>query len=127
MLSWADEVLKALTYLPTRQEPIVHRDVKPANIKLTSEGEIFLLDFGLAKGYAGEMTLPGTSQRSSSVHGYTAAYAPLEQLNNSDTNEQSDIYSLGATLYHLLTGRVPVTITSKDRCAFYLRSVSHYL
>lgn len=113
VLSWADEVLKALTYLHTRQEPIVHRDVKPANIKLTSEGEIFLLDFGLAKGYAGEMTLPGTSQRSSSVHGYTAAYAPLEQLNNSGTNEQSDIYSLGATLYHLLTGRVPVTSSQR--------------
>lgn len=112
VLSWADEVLKALAYLHTRSEPIVHRDIKPANIKLTSEGEIFLLDFGLAKGYAGEMTLPG-SNRSSSVHGYTAAYAPLEQLNNSGTNEQSDIYSLGATLYHLLTEHIPVTSSQR--------------
>jgi serine/threonine protein kinase/WD40 repeat protein len=113
VLFWADEILKALIYLHTRDEAILHRDIKPANIKLTTEGEIFLLDFGLAKGYAGEMAVPEISQRSSSVHGYTAAYAPLEQLTKSGTNEQSDIYSLGATLYHLLTGKVPVTAAQR--------------
>jgi formylglycine-generating enzyme required for sulfatase activity/serine/threonine protein kinase len=110
VLTWADEILKALIYLHTRPQVILHRDIKPANIKLTHEGDIFLLDFGLAKGYAGEMAVPEeTSQRSSSIQGFTAAYAPLEQLTKAGTNEQSDIYSLGATLYHLLTGRVPAT------------------
>ena len=109
VLFLADEVLKALEYLHNRPEVIIHRDIKPANIKLTNEGEIFLLDFGLAKGYAGAMPMPGSSQRSSSVHGFTAAYSSLEQLNNSGTSEQSDLYSLGATLYHLVTGRMPVS------------------
>lgn len=113
VLRWADELLKGLEYLHTRREVIIHRDIKPANIKLTNEGEIFLLDFGLAKGYAGSMDIPETNQRSSSVHGYTAAYAPLEQLNNSVTNQQSDIYSLGATLFHLLTGRIPVKASDR--------------
>jgi serine/threonine protein kinase/tetratricopeptide (TPR) repeat protein len=113
VLHWADELLKGLEYLHTRREVIIHRDIKPANIKLTNEGEIFLLDFGLAKGYAGSMDIPETNQRSSSVHGYTAAYASLEQLNNSGTNQQSDIYSLGATLYHLLTGRMPVRASDR--------------
>ncbi len=113
VLAWAEELLKALEYLHTRSEVILHRDIKPGNIKLTHEGEIFLLDFGLAKGYAGEMLVPESSQRSSSIHGYTAAYAPLEQFNNSGTNEQSDIYALGATLYHLLTGRAPVNAAQR--------------
>ena len=106
----ADKLLSALHYLHTRSEPIIHRDIKPANIKRTSEGEIYLLDFGLAKGSAGQMSTmePGESFFSS-VYGYTAAYAPLEQLTNSGTNAQSDLYGLGATLYHLLTGQTPLS------------------
>lgn len=113
VLLWADEVLKALEYLHSRPDPIIHRDIKPANIKLADEGEIFLLDFGLAKGAAGSMPVPDTGQRSSSIHAYTAAYAPLEQLNDSGTNGQSDLYSLGATLYHLLTGQVPIRASER--------------
>jgi serine/threonine protein kinase len=106
----ADKLLGALHYLHTRSEPIIHRDIKPANIKRSSEGEIYLLDFGLAKGSAGQMSTmePGESFFSS-VYGYTAAYAPLEQLTNAGTNAQSDLYGLGATLYHLLTGQAPLS------------------
>jgi eukaryotic-like serine/threonine-protein kinase len=110
LLPEADKLLSALHYLHSRSEPIIHRDIKPANIKRTSEGEIYLLDFGLAKGSAGQMATvePGESFYSS-VYGYTAAYAPLEQLTNAGTNAQSDLYGLGATLYHLFTGHAPLS------------------
>ncbi len=105
VLAWADEILKLLDYLHTRQPPIVHRDIKPANLKVTSEGEIFLLDFGLAKGAAGQMA---TVRTDGSVHGYTPLYAPLEQIHGQGTDPRTDIYSLGATLYDLLAGQPPV-------------------
>jgi serine/threonine protein kinase/peroxiredoxin len=105
VLAWADELLKLLDYLHTREPAIVHRDIKPANLKITREGEIFLLDFGLAKGAAGQMA---TVRSSGSVHGYTPLYAPLEQIHGQGTDSRSDIYSLGATLYDLLTGQPPV-------------------
>jgi serine/threonine protein kinase len=106
LLPWTDKLLDGLAYLHRQREPIIHRDIKPANIKLTNDGEIYLLDFGLAKGAPGQET--------SSVHGYTAAYAPLEQLNNSGTSAQSDLYSLGATLYHLLTGEPPISASKRE-------------
>lgn len=105
VLAWADDLLKLLDYLHTREPPIVHRDIKPANLKITSEGEIFLLDFGLAKGAAGQMA---TVRTGGSVHGYTPLYAPLEQIHGQGTDPRTDIYSLGATLYDLLTGQPPV-------------------
>jgi serine/threonine protein kinase/thiol-disulfide isomerase/thioredoxin len=105
VLVWADKLLQLLDYLHTREPPIVHRDIKPANLKITSEGEIFLLDFGLAKGAAGQMT---TVRTDGSVHGYTPLYAPLEQIHGRGTDPRTDIYSLGATLYDLLAGQPPV-------------------
>lgn len=101
-----EELLVVLGYLHTREPPIIHRDIKPANIKWIEENdEVYLLDFGLAKGGLGT---PLTKSTTSSVTGLTPAYAPLEQLNKSGTNAQSDLYSLGATFYHLLTGRPPI-------------------
>jgi len=75
-----------------------------------SEGEIFLLDFGLAKGAAGQMA---TVRTGGSVHGYTPLYAPLEQIHGQGTDPRTDIYSLGATLYDLLTGQPPVAAPAR--------------
>src|SRR5262249_27061624 len=107
VLSWTDKLLDALSYLHTQREPIIHRDIKPANIKVTTDGKVYLLDFGLAKS--------GAAKDTSSVLGFTAAYAPLEQLNHSRTSPQSDIYSLGATIYHLLTGELPLLASERNR------------
>ena len=104
VLRWADVVLNALEFLHTRTPPVLHRDIKPGNLKLTKEGELFLLDFGLAKGAAGQMTMLNTNR---SVVGYTPVYSSLEQINGTGTDQRSDVYSLGATLYHLMTGVAP--------------------
>ena len=104
VLTWADQLLDALDYLHTQDPQIVHRDIKPQNLKLTSRGQIILLDFGLAKGQAGEISRVTTS---ASIYGYTPNYAPLEQIQGLGTDSRSDLYSLGATLYHLLTNVKP--------------------
>ncbi|HEX9927822.1 MAG TPA: serine/threonine-protein kinase [Pyrinomonadaceae bacterium] len=104
VLLWADQLLDALDYLHTQKFPVVHRDIKPQNLKLTRRNQIILLDFGLAKGNVSEASRPS---RASSVFGYSPAYAPLEQIQGAGTDSRSDLYSLGATLYHLLTGATP--------------------
>jgi hypothetical protein len=104
VLHWADVLLDALEYLHGHSPPIVHRDIKPQNMKLTDRGEIILLDFGLAKGVAAQATRPGTT---SSIFGYTPHYAPLEQIQGTGTDPRSDLYALAATLYHLLTAAPP--------------------
>jgi formylglycine-generating enzyme required for sulfatase activity len=104
-LGWADTLLNVLEYLHGQKPPILHRDIKPSNLKLTKQGEIFLLDFGLAKGSLGQMPTLASSQ---SVRGYTPVYASLEQIHGHGTDPRSDLYSFGATLYHLLTGVAPI-------------------
>jgi serine/threonine protein kinase len=93
-------ICEALNYLHSRTPPIIHRDIKPANLKLTPEGHIVLVDFGLAKFYEqGEMTSTG-------AQGITAGYSPPEQYGQG-TDTRSDIYALGAMLYTLLTDHIP--------------------
>ncbi len=102
VLRWADQLLDALEYLHSQNPPIIHRDIKPQNLKLTPRGEVILLDFGLAKGIVTHQ-----SQVSQSIRGYTPNYASLEQIRGTGTDARSDIYSIGATIYHLLTGEMP--------------------
>ena len=114
VLRWADELLKVLDYLHKQDPPILHRDIKPANLKLTKQGEIFLLDFGLAKGTVGQMPTLVTSR---SVHGYTPVYASIEQILGQGTDPRSDLYSVGATLYHLLTALPPTDAPARFRAS----------
>jgi len=104
VLTWGDQLLDALDYLHTQDPQIIHRDIKPQNLKLTGQGQIILLDFGLAKGQAGGLSLVTTS---ASIFGYTPNYAPLEQIQGMGTDARSDIYALSATLYHLMTSVKP--------------------
>ncbi|MDW8212323.1 MAG: protein kinase [Roseiflexaceae bacterium] len=76
---------------------IIHRDISPKNIKLTPDGRYVLLDFGIAKRIT----------EGSSVRAFSYDYAPLEQIKRQGTTPQSDLFSLGVTAYHLLTGRLP--------------------
>src|SRR2546425_111823 len=107
---WADQLCDALDYLHTQDPQIIHRDIKPQNLKLTSRGQIVLLDFGLAKGSVGPLTAVTTS---ASIFGYTPNYAPLEQIQGKGTDPRSDIYALGATLYHLITNVKPPDALSR--------------
>jgi Tol biopolymer transport system component len=96
---WAKQIGDALTYLHSQDPPIIHRDIKPANLKITPEGLIILVDFGIAKANVGDTTV--------GARGYTPGYAPPEQYSNAVTGPYSDQYALAATLYAMLTGGPP--------------------
>ena len=104
VLRWADQLLDALQYLHEHDPQIIHRDIKPRNLKLTPRGEVVLLDFGLSKSTPLESRVAGTSVR---VLGYTPHYAPFEQIQGQGTDPRSDLFALAATLYHLLTAKLP--------------------
>jgi serine/threonine-protein kinase len=105
VLNWAGQLADALAYLHSQNPPIVHRDIKPSNLKLTPNGLLKLVDFGLVKILASdEVTVTILQGRG------TALYTPLEQYggDTGHTDVRSDVYSFGATLYHLLTNHSPV-------------------
>ena len=91
----------ALHYLHTRKPPILHRDLKPGNVKITPEGHIFLVDFGLAK------VVQGTQATTTGARAMTPGYSPPEQYGTARTDPRTDVYSLGATLYAALSGIIP--------------------
>jgi serine/threonine protein kinase len=103
VVTWAIKVLAALEYLHSHRPAIIHRDIKPHNIKVTAAGDVFLIDFGVAKGASTQQAATGHR----SVFVYTPAYAPLEQIQGMEIDPRSDMFSLGATMYHLLRGSAP--------------------
>jgi len=105
VLGWARQLCDALEYLHSQTPPVLHRDIKPSNLKLTPRGQLKLVDFGLVK-----LLLPDDTRTVTVVQGRgTVQYTPLEQYggDTGHTDGRADIYSLGATLYHLLTGKQP--------------------
>lgn len=100
VIEWAKQLCDALGYLHSQKPPIIYRDMKPANIMLKPEGNLKVIDFGIAREYK-ETNLSDTT-----VMG-TNGYAPPEQHGSRQTDARSDIYALGMTIHHLLTGADP--------------------
>lgn len=99
VVQWGIQLCDVLWYLHNQNPPIIYRDLKPANVMLTPEGRLKLVDFGIAR-----WLYPARARDTSQLG--TDGYAPLEQY-TARSEPRSDIYALGASLYHLLTGRVP--------------------
>jgi len=97
VMEWINQVMDALTYC--HEQGVIHRDVKPANMIVTPTGKVYLVDFGVAKPDPEGKTLIGS---------FTSGYSSPEQIGKGRTDARSDIYSLGATMYKLLTVREPV-------------------
>lgn len=109
VLAWAEQLLNALAYC--HSQGVIHRDVKPQNVIIRPDGQAVLVDFGLVK-----LWDPNDPRTKTSMRGMgTPEYAPPEQYDTDigHTDAQSDLYSLGATMYHALTGQAPPTATQR--------------
>ncbi|MED3561207.1 protein kinase domain-containing protein [Bacillus xiapuensis] len=114
VIDWAKQLAEVLEYLHTRKpHPIIYRDMKPDNIMLTPEGKIKLIDFGIAREFKAEST-------TDTINLGTKSYAAPEQLSGKQTDARTDIYSLGVTLYHLVTGK------SINEPPFELKPIRHW-
>ena len=101
VIEWAMQICEALEYLHTRKPPIIYRDMKPANVMLKPDGNIKVIDFGIAREYK-DQSLADT------VSLGTKGYAAPEQFGGKgQTDARTDVYCLGVTLYHLVTGQNP--------------------
>lgn len=102
VVDWSIQLCEVLSYLHNRKPAIIYRDIKPANIMLEPSGNIMLIDFGTAREYKEENLLEDTTCLG------TRGYAAPEQYGGAgQTDERTDIYNLGATMYHLVTGKNP--------------------
>ena len=101
VLGWALQVLDALEYLHRHKPPVIHRDIKPGNIKITPDNRAVLVDFGIAKAYEPQ------TKTTVGARAVTPGYSPFEQYGTGVTDGRTDIYAMGATLYALLTGEEP--------------------
>lgn len=100
IVHWGVQICDTLSYLHHREPPVVFRDLKPSNLIRRPDGRICLVDFGIAR-YASKKSSTDTVVLGS------PGYAPPEQYGQGQTEPRSDIYALGATLHHLITGRDP--------------------
>jgi eukaryotic-like serine/threonine-protein kinase len=102
VITWIKQVGDALGYLHNRQPPLIHRDIKPQNIIITSsEGQAILVDFGISKAFDPHLVT------TIGARAVTPGYSPLEQYGGGKTDARTDIYALGATVYTMLTGQEP--------------------
>ncbi len=100
-LPWFLQVSDALAYLHSRRQPILHRDIKPGNIKIQPDGSAVLVDFGLAK------VVDASGTTTTGAKAMTPGFSPPEQYGTGRTDPRTDVYALGATLYTCLTGEIP--------------------
>ncbi|MFC1879605.1 protein kinase, partial [Chloroflexota bacterium] len=101
VLPWIEQVCDALAYLHAQQPAVIHRDIKPANIQITPQGKAMLVDFGIAKIYDPKL------KTTIGARAVTPGFSPYEQYGHGRTDERTDIYALGATIYTLLCGQEP--------------------